>query len=109
MSPRRVVALLAVVFVGVATCAADNKTGIPLSEQHRMELIRTFNADRVYIRTQFPMGKVGLTLKDGKVSPTGEKLQQLLALWGPSVKPGDLALITQFVIKDNRIHFEING
>jgi len=109
MSPRRVVALLAVVFVGVATCAADNKTGIPLSEQHRMELIRTFNADRVYIRTQFPMGKVGLTIKDGQVSPNGQKLQEILAIWGPSVKPGDLALVTKFDIKGDRMHFEING
>jgi hypothetical protein len=108
MSRREVVALFGIIILGVAPCAADNKA-IPLSEQHRIELIRTFNADRVYIRTQFPMGKVGLTLKDGKVSPSGEKLQQLLALWGPSVKPGDLALITQFVIKDNRMHFEING
>jgi hypothetical protein len=55
------------------------------------------------------MGKVGLTLKDGKVSPNAEKLQELLAIWGPSVKPGDLALITRFEIKDNRMHFEING
>lgn len=107
MQGRPVVLLLAVVLAGAAICSAD--TGIPLSEQHRIELIRTFNADRVYIRTQFPMGKVGLTLKDGKVSPAGEKLQQLLALWGPSVKPGDLALVTKFDIRNDRMHFEING
>jgi len=94
--------------MGTAVCAADNQT-LPLSEQHRVDLIRTFNADRVYIRTQFPMGKVGLTLKNGKISPNGEKLQQLLALWGPSVKPGDLALVTRFDIKNDRLHFEING
>jgi hypothetical protein len=108
MRERRVFVFLTVFFAGAAICSADNKN-IPLSEQHRMELIRTFNADRVYIRTQFPMGKVGLTLKDGKVSPNGEKLQQLLALWGPSVKPGDLALVTKFDIRNDRIHFEING
>jgi hypothetical protein len=107
MQGRPVVLLVAVVLAGAATCSADKS--IPLSEQHRMELIRTFNADRVYIRTQFPMGKVGLTLKDGKVSPNGEKLQQLLALWGPSVKPGDLALVTKFDIRNDRMHFEING
>jgi hypothetical protein len=108
MRGRPVVLLLAVVSVGAATCFADNQS-IPLSEQHRMELVRTFNADRVYIRTQFPMGKVGLTLKEGKVSPSGEKLQQQLALWGPSVKPGDLALVTKFEIRNDRMHFEING
>ena len=108
MSPRRVFTLFAIVFLGMAICAADNQK-LPLSEQHRVDLIRTFNADRVYIRTQFPMGKVGLTLKNGKISPSGEKLQQLLALWGPSVKPGDLALVTRFDIKGDRMHFEING
>ncbi|MBV9180953.1 MAG: hypothetical protein JO356_06545 [Acidobacteria bacterium] len=80
-----------------------------MTEQHRMELIRTFNADLVYIRTRFPMGKTGLTLKDGKLSPSGEQLERLLALWGPSVKPGDRALITQFLIRNDRIHLEING
>lgn len=74
-----------------------------------MELVRTFNADLVYIRARFPMGKTGLTLKDGKLSPSGDDLEKLLALWGPSVKPGDRALITKFVVAGNRIHFEING
>jgi len=109
MSRRRVFALFLVSSLGASICAADGQSSVPLSEQHRMELIRTFNADRVYIRTQFPMGKVGLTLKKGTVVPSGEKLQQLLALWGPSVKPGELALVTQFVIRNDRLHFEING
>lgn len=109
MSRRRIFAFFFVPVLGVSTCVADGKNSIPLSEQHRMELVRTFNADRVYIRTQFPMGKVGLTLKGGKISPNSEKLQQLIAMWGPSVKPGDLALVTQFVIRNDRLHFEING
>jgi hypothetical protein len=109
MSRRRVFAFFLVSSLGASICAANGQSSIPLSEQHRIDLIRTFNADRVYIRTQFPMGKVGLTLKNGTVAPTGEKLQQLLALWGPSVKPGELALVTQFVIRNDRLHFEING
>ena len=74
-----------------------------------MELIRTFSSDLVYIRTQFPMGKVGLTIKGGKVSPGGDDLNKLLALWGPSVKPGDRAIITMFQMKGDRMRFEING
>jgi hypothetical protein len=74
-----------------------------------MDLIRTFNSDLVYIRTQFPMGKVGLTIKDGKIGPDQQKLHELLAIWGPSVKPGDRAIITKFEIKGDRMHFEING
>jgi hypothetical protein len=108
MKPR-IFALFLIFLLGVATAGADEKVTSAITEQHRVELIRTFNADLVYIRTQFPMGKVGLTLKDGQVSPSGEKLDQLLAMWGPSVKPGDRALITQFLIKNDRIHLEING
>ena len=80
-----------------------------LSKQTRIDLIRGFNAELVYIRTPFPMGKTGLTLKDGVVSPSGEDLQRLMVLWGPAVKPGDEARITNVMIKADRIHFEING
>jgi hypothetical protein len=74
-----------------------------------MELIRTFNAELVYIRSPFPMGKVGLTLKNGVISPSGEKLHQMISMWGPSVKPGDQARISRIDIRGDRIHFEING
>lgn len=74
-----------------------------------MDLIRGFNSELVYIRAPFPMGKVGLTVKDGVVSPRGEELQHLMAIWGPAVKPGDEARITNVVIKPDRIRFEING
>jgi hypothetical protein len=106
----RIVLVFAFVFCSAFLCAAkDQQPTSALSEQHRVELIRTFNADLVYIRTRFPMGKVGLTLKDGKLSPGGDALEKLLALWGPSVKPGDRAMITKFELKGDRIHLEING
>jgi hypothetical protein len=110
MRPPRVVVALSLVLVSVPFCRAENeKTSSALSAQHRMELVRTFNADLVYIRTRFPMGKTGLTLKDGKISPSGEDLEKLLTLWGPSVKPGDRAMITKFEIRGDRIRLEING
>src|SRR6202021_3868739 len=43
------------------------------------------------------------------VPPSGPELQQLIALWGPSVKPGDRARISDVIIKDDHIRFEING
>lgn len=109
MRPRRLLVLLALCFSGVSTAVAADKENSAVAEQHRVELIRTFNSDLVFIRTQFPMGKVGLTIKDGKIIPEGEKLNQLLALWGPSVKPGDRAMITKFEIRNDKLHFEING
>jgi hypothetical protein len=114
MRPRQAVVLVAMCILGVVTSGAEDQDKnkdqkIPLTEQHRIELIRTFNSDLVYIRTEFPMGKTGLTLKNGKVSPSGDALRRQLALWGPSVRPGDRALITQMEMKNDRIHFEING
>jgi hypothetical protein len=55
------------------------------------------------------MGKTGLTLKEGHVTPNGDDLQRMLAMWGPAVKPGDQARISQILVKNDRIHFEING
>ena len=80
-----------------------------MSKETRIDLIRAFNEELVYVRTPFPMGKKGLMLKNGKIAPAPEELQQLIAMWGPSVKPGDQARITAILIKDDRIHFEING
>jgi hypothetical protein len=113
MWPRRVLPVFVFSVFGFclfsAVCGADSQPSSQLTEQHRVELIRTFNSDFVYIRTQFPMGKVGLTIKNGKISPDGQKLNELLAIWGPSVKPGDRAIITRFDLKPDRMHFEING
>ena len=109
---------LVLLFCSCLTASASDQTSssqnapstLPhLSKQTRMDLIRGFNAEIVYIRTSFPMGKTGLTIKDGVVSPSGEDLQRLLAIWGPAVKPGDEARITSVVIKSDRIHFDING
>lgn len=80
-----------------------------MSKQTRIEIIRDFETQIVYTRTAFPMGTKGLALKDGRTTPSGQELQQLLALWGPALKPGDPAQISFVRIKDNCIHFDING
>jgi hypothetical protein len=105
-----VLALLILIFVTLAS-AGGQKSSLPpqIFKRTRMDLIRGFNAELVYIRTPFPMGKRGLALKDGKLSPAGEELQRMLAISGPAAKPGDQARISQIVIKDDRIRFEIHG
>jgi hypothetical protein len=111
MNPRNVPVLLLTVLFCVALVGADDQKNQPahISKQTRMDLIRAFNAELVYIRAPFPMGKTGLTLKEGQVTPNGEDLQRMLAMWGPAVKPGDQARISQILVKNDRIHFEING
>lgn len=80
-----------------------------MSKQTRYNIIRDFEMQMVYSRTTFPMGSKGLELKDGVVTPNGEQLQHALALWGPSIRPGDPIHLSFVQIKDNHIHFEING
>ena len=80
-----------------------------ISKQTRLEVIRVFETQIVYARTFFPMGAKGIKLKDGVTTPHGPELQQALALWGPAVRPGDPAHISYVQIKDDHIHFDLNG
>jgi hypothetical protein len=80
-----------------------------MSKQTRLEIIRDFETQIVYARTFFPMGATGIKLKDGVATPSGPALQQALAIWGPAVKPGDPAHLSYVQIKDDHIHFDLNG
>ena len=88
---------------------AGNTPPPRISKETREEIIHAFNAELVYIHTNFPMGTTGLKLKNGTVTPSGLELQRLMALWGPAAKPGDRARISDVVIKEDHIRFEING
>ncbi len=83
--------------------------GPRMTRQTRLEIIRDFETQLVYARTVFPMGMKGIKLKDGVTTPNGMELQQDLAIWGPAVRPGDPSRISFIRIKDDHIHFEING
>lgn len=109
MPCRRAVLLFLVLLIGSALGAAQATPPPRITKQTREQIVHVFAYDLVYIRTNFPMGKVGLKLKDGTLTPSGPELQQLMALWGPAAKPGDQARITDIVFKDDHIHFEING
>src|SRR5258708_1526419 len=107
MKPRYLPLVLPFLLVCAAVATADDKkpvpTAPPISKQTREDLIRAFNAELVYIRAPFPMGKKGLTVKNGEISPRAEELQSLIAMWGPAVKPGDQARITDIQIKGDHI------
>jgi hypothetical protein len=101
--------LLTTPFVFSSCVFAENTPPTKISQGTRQEIIHSFNEELVYIRTNFPMGRTGLKLKDGAVTPSGQELQHLMALWGPAAKPGDRARISDVIIKDDHIRFEING
>ena len=101
---------LLIVLISLQYLALAGPTSAPkITKTTREEIIHSFNEDLVYISTKFPMGKTGLRLKDGIVTPNGAELDHLMALWGPAAKPGDQARISDVIIKENYIRFEING
>src|ERR1035437_10168698 len=106
---RRLTILLVLSLVLSALALAGNTAPPRISKQTREEVIHVFNEQLVYIRASFPMGKTGLKLKNGTVTPSGPELQRLMALWGPAAKPGDRARISDVTIKEDHIRFEING
>jgi hypothetical protein len=80
-----------------------------MSKETRQNLIHAFDAELVYIRIPFPMGRIGLKLHNGVVTPNGQELQMMMATYGPAAKPGDLARISDIRVNERSIHFEING
>lgn len=88
---------------------AQNPPNSRISKETREQLLHAFDGELIYIRAYFPMGRTGLKLKNGVITPNGVELQQLMAVYGPAVKPGDRARITDVFIKDDHIRFEING
>lgn len=95
--------------IGSVLTLAQKGSSAHISKLTREQIVHNFDQELVYIRTPFPMGKTGLKLKAGVVTPNGQELQQLMALWGPAAKPGDLARISDVTFKDDHIRFEING
>ena len=101
--------LFAILLVFSSLALAGDTPPPRISKETRQEIVHAFTEELVYIRANFPMGKTGLKLKNGTVTPTGPELQSLMALWGPAAKPGDRARISNVMIKEDHIRFEING
>jgi len=81
----------------------------PITKETRMLVMRSLNAETVFERKALPMGQRGVVLKDGKLSPPTNELAMLVATYGPAVKPGDRAQITDVKILDKAMIFELNG
>lgn len=96
--------------LAVATDKKSSVSDLPrISKEDRVQILRSFSTGLVYVRTYFPVGELGLTLKQGHLTPAGPELKQLIDTRGTAAKPGDLVRITVIEFKDDHIHFEING
>lgn len=82
-----------------------------LTGPDRVEIIRGLTAELGFARKPFPMGRTGLKLeaKTGVISPDGDKLEAIMAGYGPAIKPGDRARITDVKFKDKSIILDLNG
>ena len=91
--------------------APQNSSSKPpkITEEHRVSLIRTLQAEHAFAKISIPQGKKGVTLKEGKISPGQLELGQLVAKEGPAAKEGDRVLITDLKFDGDKIIFEFNG
>jgi hypothetical protein len=93
--------------------AGDQKAGAKSSNamtpQTKILIMRDLTAERVFVRTPLPMGEQGLEIKNGKVSPSEQQVASLVAEHGFAAKPGDRVVITNVVVKEKAIVFDING
>jgi hypothetical protein len=102
----------AVLLLPLLSFAGDNKTPAnseKMTPQTKLLILRDLQAERVFVRTVFPRGDTGLTLKNGKISPTEQQVASLVAENGFAAKPGDRVIITNIEFKDKAILVEING
>jgi len=110
MTSLRSAFVILALLIATTLLLADNRHATSdMTEETRVTVIRGLNAEMVFVRRPFPMGRKGLTIKDGKVTPGDEEVARMIAGYGPAVKPGDRAHITGIRFKDNAIIFEING
>src|SRR5260370_3881132 len=101
--------LLATLLVFSSLTLAGNTPSPKISKETREEIVHAFNEELIYIRATFPMGKTGLKLRNGTVTPSGPELKHLIELWGPAAKPGDPARISNILIQADYIRFETNA
>ena len=82
----------------------------PVTKQTRLELIRTMQAEFGFAKKLIPKGEKGLQLtSNGQITPDDQSVAMQVATYGPAAKPGDKLQITDVVIKDSQIIFDING
>ncbi|HKD83782.1 MAG TPA: hypothetical protein VKB58_03455 [Terriglobales bacterium] len=93
--------------------AGDQKSSANPSDrmtpQTKILVMRDLTAERVFVRTPLPMGEKGLEIKDGKLTQSEQQVASLVGEHGVAARPGDRVVITNVLIKDKAIVFEING
>ncbi len=108
---RHLVATAGVTLILAVAAPAQSPTSQQrMTSQTRYAVVRMLNAELVFARKPFPMGHKGLVVKaDGEVAPAPGELGRLLVQHGTAARPGERVKITNVVIRDDKIIFDING
>ncbi len=77
--------------------------------QTKVLVMRDLMAEHAFARIVLPRGMKGLDLKHGKVTPDEAGVARLVADNGAAARPGDRVVISNVVVRDKDILFEING
>ena len=98
---------------GIATDFTPTKLPLPdgrLSERGRRELIRDLEAEQGFAHRVLPMGGAGLTLQaNGSLTPGPEQYKEMIYKKGQSAAAGDRVVVTNLLIKPDRIVIDLNG
>jgi hypothetical protein len=106
---RLYIFLLLAFTVSLITGNAWAESKSKLSDAERKELIRAFLSESCFVHRVFPMGKTGLQIDEGKVTPSDADVRQLAQMYGAAARPGDRARITEVKFLRTGIVFELNG
>jgi hypothetical protein len=112
MTYPRLLRLSVVALLLQTSLFADNKSQVmpPISDQTRMEIVRSISAEFAFTRKKLPLGPRVITIKaDGTVTPSDGELFNMAAQRGQVARAGDRIQITSMEFKDKSIIFEING
>ncbi len=104
--------LATAVLLQLSLFAGDTNSPNPsdkMTPQTRLAVIRDLTAERVFARIVLPRGERGMQIKNGKVTPDNQEVAKLVTVNGFAAKPGDRVVITNVLIKEKSIFFEING
>lgn len=89
--------------------ATDASSPDKMTNQTRILVIKSLQAERVFSKVIFPQGEKGLKIKNGVVSPSQAAIAQQVAENGAAAKPGDRCVISDIKITEKSIVLEING
>ena len=98
---------------GIATDFTPTRLPLPsghLSERGRRELIRDLEAEQGFAHRVLPMGGAGLTLQaNGGLTPGPELYKEMIYKKGQSAAAGERVVVTNLLIKPDRIVIDLNG